>query len=628
MFRVLLNGTAYDSPTDWTELKSSFKRDDKNNTILLTTDGQYTFAGDAYTYIVGLIDSVGYCTSVDVKIQQQCGEDWVQIISGNLFLSDCEVNERACTVTTTIQDDSFYAKVNNNKNIKTSPQAGRSKNNDVITIAATYDLDVYKIANNTLLKSNVPAIRIYDVFRYLIDFVSDASITFASDTFNVGGDWEGLCIVTGKRLRLNSAEIFESFSLSDALQEVNNKVPIILAVEDNNGTKVLRIEADTYFNQSAVIYSFTDIDEVISKFDTQKLYSVVKFGGETTDTFSFLNVDRLPFFQFKEEEFGVLGVCNVDNTLDISGDWIAASFLIYQSAEAANQDYDSNIFLIDSELTTATTGRTTNANYLESTPAIYLYNERLTNYQTALRLFDRIPTAIASFFETAGTGTFKATIDQTIGTIIVIGTFPVLPFDNVVYNTGGYYDGTDTFTALLTGIYTHNVQITVDVTNPSTGWLFRLKLRLYNPSNIFVGDIFIQDFAIGSAGQFTFGGQFDVFMAEGYYAQVRLEMISGVNPIAFTFNFGSFWEVSDNTLDGGIWETYDPDTFPVRIHEFDYPMPKNDFEAIVASPYGYAEFGMAGQPLRRGLIKEITYNHAKATASVKLLTNKATIDVT
>lgn len=72
---------AYDSPTDWTELKSVFKRDDKNNTILLTTDGQYTFAGDAYSYLVGLINSVGFCTSVDVKIQQMCGDDWVQISS-------------------------------------------------------------------------------------------------------------------------------------------------------------------------------------------------------------------------------------------------------------------------------------------------------------------------------------------------------------------------------------------------------------------------------------------------------------------------------------------------------------------------------------------------------------------
>jgi hypothetical protein len=57
-------------------------------------------------------------------------------------------------------------------------------------------------------------------------------------------------------------------------------------------------------------------------------------------------------------------------------------------------------------------------------------------------------------------------------------------------------------------------------------------------------------------------------------------------------------------------------------------MPKTDFEAIVASPYGFAEFAMAGQPIRKGLIREIQYNHAKATASIKLLTNKATIDVT
>jgi hypothetical protein len=423
-------------------------------------------------------------------------------------------------------------------------------------------------------------------------------------------------------------EIFESFSLATALKEVNNKIPIVLAVEDVNGAKTLRIEAESYFNQNAVIYSFTDIDEVISKFDTQKLYSVVKFGGETTDTFAAQNIDRLPFFGFREEEFGVLGVCNVDNTLDISGDWIAASYLIYQSVEASNQDYDANIFLVESILATATTGRTKNTDYFSTTPTQYQYNELLTNYQTALRYFERIPNGIASFFESVGTGTFKATIDQTIGTITSHGTFPVLPFDNVVYNTGGYYDGTDTFTALLTGIYTHEVQITLDVANPSTGMGFRLKLRIYDAANVFQGDIFLRDYSISSSGTFTFGNTASFYLPEGFYVQVRLEMFPGVNPIAFTFNFSSFWEVNDNTLDGGVWETYDPDDFPVRIHEFDYPMPKNDFEAIVASPYGFAQFAMAGQPLRKGLIREIQYNHARATASVKLLTNKATIDVT
>lgn len=628
MFRVILDGTIYDSPTDWTELKSVFKRDDKNNTILLTTDGQYSFAGDAYAYLVGLINSVGFCTSVDVSIQQNCSNDWIQIISGNIFLSDCEVNERSCIITTTIQDNSFYAKINNNKNIKTSPQAGRSKNNIPITASSTYELDIYRISNNALLKSNIPAIRIYDVFRYFIDFVSDGSLTFASDTFDIGGEWEGLCIVTGKRLRLNSLEDFDIFSLATVLNEVNNKIPIILAVENVNGSKFVRIESESYFNQTSVVYSFTDIDEVNSKFDTQKLYSVVKFGGQTTDLFSPLNIDQIPFFGFNEEEFGVLGVCNIDNTLDLSCDWISASYLIYQVVETASQDYDANIFLIDSILSSSTSGRTRNTNYFQTSPAQYQYNELLTNYQTALRYFDKIPTAIASFFAPVGTGTFKATIDQTLGTIVIHGTFPVLQFDNVVYNIGGYYDGVNDFTALLTGIYSHEVSITVNVTNASTGIVFILKLRVFDGGGGFQDDIWLSQYTISGTGTYTFGGTFDLMMPEGYTAIVRLEMLPGVNPIAFTFNNSSFWEVADNTVDGAVWQTYDADTFPIRTHEFDYPLTKSEFESIIASPYGYAEFSMAGQLPRKGLIREIQYNHAKATASVKLLTNKATIDVT
>ena len=77
---------------------------------------------------------------------------------------------------------------------------------------------------------------------------------------------------------------------------------------------------------------------------------------------------------------------------------------------------------------------------------------------------------------------------------------------------------------------------------------------------------------------------------------------------------------------GGVFETYDPDDYPVRLFDFEYPMSKNDFETIVATPYGFCTFAQNGQQPRKGRINEIQYNRVKGVASITLKTNKATID--
>lgn len=626
MVRFVIDNIVFDSPDNWIELNTSFKRDDKSNTILLTTDGSYEFSGEIYAYINDKINNEGFCTSLNVSFQEMCGNSWVQTMSGNIFLSDCIVNEKNCVITTTIQDNSFYAKINNNKKIKTSPQAGRSKNNIAITPAPTYDLDVYRPSNDSLLLSNVPAVRIFDAFRYFIDFVSDGSLSFVSSTFDVGGTWEGLCIVSGERLRTNTDVSFAQFSFETLLKEVNNKVPITLAVEESNNAKVVRIESSDYFDQDAIVFNFTDIYEIESKFDNQSLYSVVKFGGEIFDSLNYFTPEQLPLFGFKVEEFGVLGVCNIDNILDLSSDWIASPNVIYQITQNGDQSYDSNIILIDSILSTATTGRTRNTNYFNLIPAQYTYNEGLSNYATSLRLFGKVPNSIASFFEPQGTGTFKSFISTILGTVTASSTFPSLPFPNVVYNVSGYFDGNDTFTAGLNGIYRNTVLVRINVTNPSTGLGIRLWADTFNPSNVLISSYEIDNATIGLAGLYDLTGTFDAVLGIDSYINIRFEILPAVNPIALTFDSSSYWEIDENTLAGGVFETYDPDDYPVRLFDFEYPMSKNDFETIVATPYGFCTFAQNGQQPRKGRINEIQYNRVKGVASITLKTNKATID--
>jgi hypothetical protein len=625
MVRAVIDGNVFQSPDNWRELKSTFKRDDKARTILLSTDGRYEFSGDAFTFINDKINNEGFCTSLEVSFQDDCSGSWEEFMTGNIFLSDCEVNERTCVITTTVQDNSYYAKVNNNKKIKTSPQAGKSKNNIDITPAPTYNLDVYRQSNDSLIKSDVPAIRIYDCFRYFIDFVSDGTLTFASNTFDVGGEHEGLCIVNGERLRLNTNSAFRQFSFEELVKEVNNKIPIVVAVETNGANKIIRVESSDYFDQQSVVYSFTDIYEINSKFVTENLYAVLKLGGQIFNPTNF-EPEQLPLYGFKEEEFGILGVCNIDNVLDLSSDWISSPQIINSIVIVSNQDYDSDIILIDSILTDATNGRTRNTNYFGIAGGVFNYNEYLTNYATVLRLFGKIPNTIASFFQPQGTGTFKANISTTLGTVTTGQTFNSLNFTNVIYNIGSYYDGTDTFTAQLNGNYRSYVLIRINVTNPSTGITVRAYGDLYNDTNVLIASVNFDNLTIGTSGQYDIEGTFDSSLTENYYLNIRFEILPVVPPIAFTFDASSYWEIYENTLDGGIFQTFDPDDYPVREFDFDYPLSKSQFDTIIANPYGFVEFSQNGQDPRKGLIKELAYNHITSTASVKLITNKSTIN--
>ena len=63
MVRFVIDNIVFDSPDNWIELNTSFKRDDKSNTILLTTDGSYEFSGEIYAYINDKINNEGFCTS-------------------------------------------------------------------------------------------------------------------------------------------------------------------------------------------------------------------------------------------------------------------------------------------------------------------------------------------------------------------------------------------------------------------------------------------------------------------------------------------------------------------------------------------------------------------------------------
>ena len=217
MIQFLLDDVQYDAPKGWEEIETTIKRDFQYNSVLANQDTDIEFSGEAYNYLYTKLTTEGYCSVIKFEVRYSSDDlTFRTLLRGNLFLSDIQFNERTCIANCKIEDNSFYAMINNNKQLATTLDAGLSKNGVAITIPTIYQVDFLDILTLSVARNNVQCYRVYDAFRYLIDFMSDGRLQFASDYLQTtaftsvdegelsGFGWKGLCITTGINIRNGS----------------------------------------------------------------------------------------------------------------------------------------------------------------------------------------------------------------------------------------------------------------------------------------------------------------------------------------------------------------------------------------------------------------------------------------
>lgn len=650
MIKVWLDGTEVSCPIDWDGLTSVLKRDDTFNSVLFYQEGTLTFDGDGYTYLTGLIETNGFCGSVQIDIFDHSIEsNPVQIVKGTIFLSDISIDEYNLTAQCKIEDSSFYAMINNNKNIKCTVSSPYSKNQEDITAATNYLLKLYEPPSNST-HWEIASVRVYEAFRVLVAFMSDNRISFVSDTFNLDGEWEGLTITSGEKIRKRDGSEatldigLPSFSFTELFNEVNKRIPIGMIIENPTTNPTIRIEVLTYFYEQYATYEFSDVEKITTNFDTEKLYSVVKLGTANTDTSVGLSFpEDIRFRGFKEEEYHVLGECNIDKTLDLQCDWTTSSNVIEATFSASDDTYDKDLYLINSIPVSDVYGESTATNYLGLATPKYYANEALTNAAVAERYLRGVPNSIAAFFGTIGDGLFKAYLsaDQTYANT---GNDIYLPtgFDVIDYNTGSYYDNaTFKFTATEAGIFAFKSEIVIDITAqssaPVTYW--QLLFRRYDASNTlleskegffgnFTSSLGINYYSNSIIGVFTLGGREQQFiMNENDYVVVELNKSafpSGDITYTIKGSPSTYFSCVDNTVGGGVFQIYDPFAYPIQQHLFEYNQTLDDWNTILANPTASYKFYNSPENVRFAWIKELRYNHYKGLTQVKLITNKNT----
>lgn len=673
MMRFYLDGNLVDPATNWQEVSSTIRRDKELNVFLLFQEYTLSFDGTGFDYLINLVNNDSFCREVDILIEKRCDESWQTIFAGVFFVSDCEVNEKTGIIKVKVNDKSFFSKINNNKNIKTSMDGGKTKNNLDITSTEVYDVGMYSVGANTLVRT-VQCCRIEEAFRYLIDFMTDNTVSFVSDTFGAGGDWEGLALTTGERMRGSAVNLtegrWEPFSFLTLFTEINNRVPIILLVENPFTSPVVRIESIDYLYGAGINTIADNVDEVVTSFETDKLYALVKFGSPTDDTNILDFPEQIDYYGFKQEEFHLLGKCNLDRTLDLSSDWIVSSNLIQQMIDNSRQDYDNDIVLIDTVYTSDTVGRSANDNFLNTSPPFYHYNKRLNNQRISERYIEDLSNQIAAWYinntEGQALGYQSAALSITGAPNYQTRVEYVLPLDAESYDNGGYYDpALYRFVALQAANFTIKAQVTTDYIgagpNLNQG-LFYFTLehlnasnvlinswRLYNPNSIFysgaITDITATTYNINlyelsssstlSQNKVHFlngtGSAVNVNMAQDDYLQLRGiylpyappgQPISGVNVDVMPNVSATYIQCVGTSLTGSTFLNIDPDDIKVQKHKFKYPIQQSTFDAILNNPIKRIGFGMASQAFRYGWIDELKYNHSTNIAEFTLTTNR------
>lgn len=626
MFKFYFDNNLVSDPINWSDFTETIEWKDDIKGILPKYELQLTFTGGAYKYLYDLRRSSGYCNMVQLRVEQSCdSNNFETILTGYISISRCIFNLNKCSVDCDIIDDNYGAMISNNKSIKTS-FSDKSKNGTTIASAALTLLVPFDCATgiygSTADARN--AVSIYEAFKFLVLWMSDGRMGFKSlflaDSNNVG------CILTGHQLRNIGSENYPIVSFQQLFQEIDRKKNIGFTIIDVAGVKTLQIENIDYFYSTASGVTINSIEDLKESFDPEKLYSGVKLGGKIA-AFDPLIHNFVPrqFIGFDTEEFGFMGICNIDKQLDLTCEYLCDTNMIEELTvtNTSNEEYDKDIFLVK--------GTTSGGFYYADQFAIpsggFMYNKEFTNeyssqshdiYGDTILYTGLINNNFRAETTNRTDTTFGNLPDRDFGQFDGGGVYPPLfplPQSSTVQakfnddstapntNVGGNYNNSTTwaYTAPLEGSYFFETNIYLKIFEPPPSlpvginrkWRIDVALYQYDSSNVLV-NTFTNTYP-GAATYYALGEGFYNFSQSAYincsvgdYVQVFCTFISEPilklfdNEIRAMMTNTSYFQTTATPSGGGVFQEGDNTTYRVSKLEFDYPISREKYALMKA----------------------------------------------
>lgn len=650
IYRFFINGTEWaenGNISGWSNLKRTIQRVSSNGEgVLITADGELRFHGDLYDFFLNEFTTGSICKDYDIVILETLnGTTYRDFYRGKIFLSDFEFDFRIKTAKTTIQDNSFYSRINNNKSIKTSPVSGRSKNDTAITPCNVWTLQTF-ICDTGVAYNTVEAIRVYELLEYLVSFMTDGQMMFKSDVFDIGGEFEGAFVTTGLSLRTQEfADIPFEVSWAECMDELYKNFNIAFEIETDLQTlsPVMRVERqqDLYIN--TIVHSFDSPLNLKLRYKKERNYSKVIIGSMIT---SEPQQTYLPFpeelnlVSFKQEEYIILGQCNIDSELNLVRSWIVSSNIIFDINYHLSEEHDDSVAMImcDSININTLQAVAEKTNTLTGASAPLFYNEKLYSSNCLLRFYGAIPNSIIKYLGN-NNNTFLATVSpaQLHTAITSPVTIEPYPFSNDSiapgYDAGGNYNNsTYRFTAPSNGMYsfTTEVQYQAVITRHRAGFI-RFTIKRYNSSNVLISSAssnpVVHDNVSNSTKIYygTITESMTTVMSAGDYVVVSMRVSSGgTSPgsMTLTVKTQSYFACTNSENYGGVFQTVDPKDYRAISIEFESDVTQDEIEKILENKKGKYAVLYDNQQYEGWIEKCTLYsNHQRQTAEIILTTS-------
>lgn len=479
-FRFYLDGQLTDQPMNDMDLSTTIKRNSSLGALLVTQDVELSYNGNnapqpleisGYSYLKSKFDS-GSCQEVGIRIIDDSDPtQTIEIYLGVIKVPSIRFDLQRAFAKCKVQDNNFYAYINNNKSIKYDIQSPTTKNGVLINPPPAYDVTVFLGCDGSPLLTPAKGYRVYDVLEYLVYAISDGKVAFFSNFLKTQPE---VFIFDGFALQNQGASpaVRVSFSaLFNELSKIFNLSFFIDTTDSTNPTMIMEKTLDLFTGLNQ--FEFLDIKDLESNIREDNLYGTVNAGSDYNPVGSdqVYTIPGVSYYSFGEETFTPKGQCNIDNELDLVNQFKISNNAVNDQINGGVSGYDDDLFLIECDNIDYITKIAFAVVYSPWTPPnpvcpnarYYNYNlsnlQKLANYGNSLQttLFNTLTVGTSGFQASQGSETLLVSTDpQYIANYISLPE-TILTFGDLTspgnYNAGQYSAITGRYTANANGTH-------------------------------------------------------------------------------------------------------------------------------------------------------------------------------
>lgn len=634
MFKFYIGYTEIrDHPDGWEDMTATIRLDKELKGLFQLMDTSLTFHGDGHDLLKSRSDTYGYCHKEPFEVRQRRSDgNYYPVYSGLIFLKDVEFTEgrQGTYAKVSPQDNGFYARIFNNRNLKAKIYAGKSRNNVDITPAPYFRMKYFNPTTGTYYAMYTPTgsnertttcFKVFDVLRYLVDFMSDGTVNFSSTIFDTGGKYEDYYVTNGYCARFavpggTTQELFQDnwdeMSFSDILTELNVQFNLGFVVSFNGSTSTLQVEEYSYLFQTNIVDSLTNCEVLKRKPASEYLYGSVDTGSEIITDEAFLSFPaRIRLVGFEKQTYIILGDCNNDRVLNLTNKWIIDTNTIedlvvnYNTVSTAN---DKNFILINATPDTGNIVEAVQSNWLTGGATPQYYNEQLNSNNKLSRYLGAIPNSIAiALGATDNTFSASSPTQYTTTTQLLMDFTTEISDPNNNYDPVGKY-----YTVPTTGVYTFEYSGILNSLGIPCLPKFEFYVEVYDSGDTPGVSTPLISYNIspfiGATSSncvnvpFTISGSVNATAAQ----KISFKLVINSRNIIRANSIITLVATADG---GGTYKTFNPEDFPImRSTISDYPFHHTRFNNLSSDPRGLFSFNANpdGQ-LYFGNIEEFRY---------------------